>query len=312
SQYAGIVNLLFDENLDRETIVKENMKLTSSDGNIPIKSIGTNSKTSSELLIAFDANYGGKELEIKITNIADSSSNIIQDTASSFKFVVDSTYNTTEFVISSTNLNDSTQKNVTPLFHILPEKPTFRVKFSKIPDTKSLENSAYLENEGEKIELFLSSENLLDYYFKSESPIKENTDYILVFDTKEILDIWGLGLVKDTVYRTKFKTNFAPKYSKIGGEVTTTSDCKGNIVIRAINTTDNSKYKTTLVDGKWNLDKVTAGSYVFEIFCDENNNGEYDFGKVIPFEYREKYSKSKPYTVNENWEYNEIKLVLDE
>ncbi len=312
SQFSGIANILFDENMDRGTIINENFKLTSATGDVPINGIGTNAKTSSELLIIYDANYGGKELEIKVTNVTDSTGNTIQDTASSFKFVVDSTYNRTDFAISSTNLNDSTQKNVTPFFHILPEKPTFRVKFSKIPDANSLENSAYLELEGEKIKLSLTSENLLDYNFKSEIPIKENTEYILVFNTKGIVDIWGQGLVKDTVYRTKFKTNFAPKYSKIGGEVTTMSDCKGNIVIRAINTADNSKYKTTLTDGKWNLDKVTAGSYVFEIFCDENNNGEYDFGKVIPFEYREKYSKSKPYTVNENWEYNEIKLVLDE
>ncbi|MFA7326708.1 MAG: Ig-like domain-containing protein [Candidatus Kapaibacterium sp.] len=312
SQYSGIVNLLFDENLDRRTIVKENFNLTSDNGDVQIIGIGTNSKTSSELLLAFDASYADKELEIKATNIADSTGNIIQDTASSFKFVVDSTYNRTDFVISSTNLNDSTQKNVSPYFNIIPEKPIFRVKFSKILDVESLINSAYLELEGEKTELTLISDNLLDYNFKSDNPIKENAEYILVFDTKNIVDIWGQGLVKDTVYRTKFKTNFAPKYSKIGGEVTATNECIGNIVIRAINTSDNSKYKTTAVDGKWSFEEVTAGSFIFEVFCDENNNGEYDFGKVSPFEYREKYSKSKPYTVSENWEYNEIKLVLDE
>lgn len=312
SQYAGIVNLLFDENLDRSTIVKENFKLTSDGSDVPIKSIGTNLKTSSELLIAYDASYAGKELEIKVTNIADSSGNIIQDSASSFKFVVDSTYNKTDFVISSTNLNDSSQKNVTPFFNILPEKPLFRIKFSKIPNTKSLENSAYLESEGEKIELTLYSDNSLDFFFKSANPIKENAEFILVFDTKNIVDIWGQGLVKDTVYRTKFKTNFAPKYSKIGGEVTATKGCTGNIVVRAINTTDNSKYKITATDGKWSFEEVTAGSYVFEVFCDENNNSEYDFGKAVPFGYRERYSKSKPYTITENWEYNEIKLVLDE
>ncbi len=312
SQYAGLANLIFDENLDRNTITAENIVLNSINGVVPILGIGTNPKTSSELLICFDVKYASKELEIELTNIADSTGNLIQDTASSIKFVVDSTYNKSEFEISSTNLNDSTQKNVTPNFNILPEKPTFRVKFSKIPDVKSLENSAYLESNGEKTELFLTSENLLDYYFISERPINENTDYILVFDTEGIKDLWGQSLIKDTLYKTKFKTKFAPKYSKIGGEVTTTNECKGNIIIRAINTTDNSKYKTSLVNGKWNLDKVTAGSYVFEVFCDENSNNEYDFGKVTPFEFREKYSKSKPYTVNENWEYNEIKLILDE
>lgn len=312
SQYAGIANLLFDENLDRRTITVDNFKLNIAGEDIPIKGIGTNVKTSSELLITYDASYAGKELEVKVSNITDSTGNLIQDTASSFKFVVDSTYNRTEFAISSTNLNDSTQKNVTPFFNILPEKPLFRVKFSKIPEMESLVNSAYLESEGEKTELSLSSDNLLDYFFKSENPIKENIEYILVFDTKNIIDIWGQGLVKDTIYRTKFKTKFAPKLSKIGGEVTATNECEGNLVIRAINTTDNSKYKTKATDGKWSFENVTAGDYVFEVFCDENNNEEYDFGKVIPFAYREKYSKNKPYTVNENWEYNEIKLVLDE
>ena len=312
SQYTGIANLLFDENLDRRTITEDNFKLNIAGEDIPIKGIGTNVKTSSELLITYDASYAGKELEVKVSNLTDSTGNLIQDTASSIKFVVDSTYNRTEFAISSTNLNDSTQKNVTPFFNILPEKPLFRVKFSKIPEMESLVNSAYLESEGEKTELSLSSDNLLDYFFKSENPIKENIEYILVFDTKNILDLWGQGLVKDTIYRTKFKTKFAPKLSKIGGEVTATNVCEGNLVVRAINTTDNSKYKTKAIDGKWSFENVTAGDYVFEVFCDENNNEEYDFGKVIPFAYREKYSKNKPYTVNENWEYNEIKLVLDE
>ena len=311
SQYAGIANLLFDENLDRATITKENLKLSSGNSEVPILGIGTNAKTSSELLITYDVGYANKGLVIEAKNITDSTGNKVQDTASSAKFVVDSTYNRAKFVISSTNLNDSTQKNVTPFLDIISENPTFVVKFSKIPDIKTLENSAYLESDDEKIQLSLWSSNLLDYYFKSEKPIKENTEYILVFDTKGLKDIWGQKLVKDTVYRTKFKTKFAPKYSKIGGEVASANDCKGNIVIRAINTTDDSKYKTTLSDGKWKLEEVTAGSYVFEVFCDENNNREYDFGKVIPFEFREKYSKSKPYTVNENWEYNEIKLILD-
>ncbi len=312
SQYAGLANLLFDENLDRKTIVKDNFKLTSANDEVPILAIGTNVKTSSELLLIFDSSNAGKELEVRVINVADSTGNIVQDTASSFKFVVDSTYNRAEFNISSTNLNDSTQKNVSPFFNIITEKPVFRVKFSKIPDFNTLENSAYLESDGEKTELSLSSDNLLDFSFKSENPLKENAEYTLVFDTKNIVDIWGQKLVKDTVYRTKFKTNFAPKYSKIGGDVTATKGCNGKIVIRATNTNDNSKYKTTAIDGKWSLEKVTAGSYVFEVFCDDNSNSEYDFGKVIPFEYREKYSKSKPYTVNENWEYNEIKLILDE
>lgn len=124
--------------------------------------------------------------------------------------------------------------------------------------------------------------------------------------------MWGQKLSKDTVYRTKFKTKFAPKYSKIGGEVTVQEICKGDLVIRAINTTDNSRYEAKAIDLKWQLEKVTAGEYVFEIFCDENENGKYDFGKVNPFKYREKYSKSKVYTIKENWEYNEIKLSLDE
>jgi len=312
SQYNGLANLLFDENLDKRTIVKENFKLTSGEKEVQIIGIGTNIKTSSELLLVFDSNYAGKELEIKVSNIADSTGNTVQDTASSFKFVVDSTFNKSEFVISSTNLNDSSQKNVSPLLNVTSEKPIFKVKFSKIPDINSIQNSAYLESDGEKIDLILVSDNFIDFYFKTANPIKENTEYTLVFDTKDIVDAWGQKLVKDTLYKTKFKTNFAPKYSKIGGDVSTINPCNGKLVIRAINTSDNSKYKTVAIEGKWSFEKVTAGSYVFEVFCDSNNNSEYDFGLVNPFEFREKYSKSKPYTVSENWEYNEIKLILDE
>lgn len=312
SQYAGLVNLLFDENLDKNTILKDNFKLTNSSENIPIIAIGQNSKNSSEVLLTYDPNYMGKELDVFVSNIADSTGNKVRDTASTYKFIVDSTFNNTEFSIISANLNDSTQKNVTPFFNIESEEATFKVKFSKIPDFNSLENCAYLETENSKEKLSLYSKNLLDFFFISENPLNENTEYKLVFETKNIKDLWGQKLSQDTVYRTKFKTKFAPKYSKIGGEVTVHEICKGDLVIRAINTTDDSRYEAKAIDLKWQLEKVTAGEYVFEIFCDENENGKYDFGKVNPFEYREKYSKSKVYTIKENWEYNEIKLSLDE
>jgi hypothetical protein len=153
---------------------------------------------------------------------------------------------------------------------------------------------------------------LSDYIFVTDEYLPENKDLIIEFNTSEIKDIWGNTLTKDTLYKTKFKTGFLPRYSKIGGKVNVATPCSGDIVIEAKNITDNSSYKTTISDSTWSFDKVTAGKYVFTVFCDANIDGEYSFGSLDPFENREPYSKSKEYKVDENWEYNDIILILDE
>jgi hypothetical protein len=249
---------------------------------------------------------------LSLNSIADSIGNLSQDTASYTNFLVDTTSNNDEFSILSTNLNDSTQKNISPSFNVFNKFSPFKLKFSKIPYSKSLKNTAYLLSNNDTISVELKSNDLLEYFFVSEKGILENTDYVLVFDTKGVTGLWGNSLVKDTVYRTKFKTKFSPKLSSISGEIVLKSGCEGNIIVTAKNVTDKTEYKITLTDSKWRFDEVTTGSYIFEIFCDENKNGKYDFGKVDPFEYREKYSKSKSYKIDENWEYNDIKLMLDE
>lgn len=312
SRYAGIANILFDENLDINTIKKENFELSYDGNEVPIKSIGINKATSSELMIVFDKNLMGQTLKLTAHNLKDSTGNLIQDTANFTVFKVDSTFNNDEFKIISTNLNDSTKTNVSPNFNILNESSSFRIKFSKIPDVDSLKDSAYLESNGKKSKVNVISDNLLDYYFISTVPIAENTEYQLIFNTKDIIDIWGNKLTKDTTYKTKFKTEFLPKYSKLAGTIELKSDCAGNVVITARNTKDKSNYTVIAENGMWSFDKVTSGVYIFEIYCDSNRDGKYNFGSVNPFTFREKYSKSKEYTVEENWEYKDIKLKLDE
>lgn len=312
SQYAGIANVLFDENLDYNTLVAENFSLTSNGENVPVMAMGINRLTTSEVILIFDKNTAGKDLKLTVKSIADSTGNSIQEASNYTNFTVDSTYNMDEFTISTTNLNDSTQKNISPKFNILSQSSVFKLKFNKIPDVSTLENAAYLESNGNKTNVKLLSNNLLDYFFVSDSILTENAEYTLVFNTSDITDLWGNRLTKDTIYRTKFKTSFEPKSSLIGGTVELVSDCGGDIIVTAKNISDKSEYTTALTDGKWKFDKVTPGSYIFEIYCDANKNGKFDFGSINPFEYREKYSKSTEHKIAENWEYNDIKLILNE
>lgn len=312
SIYAGLVNVTFDENLDIKTIKKENFTLTDRGADIPIIGLGINQTTSSEIMLIYDKALMGQKLKLLATNLTDSTGNTIQENGNSIEFTVDSTYNNDDFTIAKTNLNDSTKKDLSPNFNIVNERKSFNVQFNKIPEISSLETLAYLKSGKDSIPLRLISDDLLNYYFVSDSAIKENTDYTLVFDTENIKDMWDNSISKDTVYRTKFKTGFAPKYSKLGGTIEVATACDGDIIIVANNTKDKTKYTTTAVNGVWNFDQVTAGTYVFEVFCDENKDGKYNFGNVSPFAFREKYSKSRDYKVQENWEYKDIKLKLNE
>ena len=312
SSYAGTANILFDESLDYNTLKKENFLLFDGEQELEIMNIGFQEQNTAEVLIVYDKNLIGKTLTLKVENLTDSTGNVIADTASSIEFVVDSLFNENEFAIENTNLTDSTKNNVSPLLDSTTDKKFYFIKFNKIPDESSLHGITRVINGDSIISLELYSTNLSEYYFKSDSKLPENKELKIEFNTSEIRDIWGMNLTKDTLYSTTFKTGFLPRYSKLAGKIENQGSCNSNLIVEAQNITDQTKYKTIVSDSTWSFDKVTAGKYIFTIYCDTNNDNEYSFGSLKPFAFREPYSKSKEYKVEENWEYNDIILNLDE
>ena len=312
SSYAGTANILFDESLDYNTLKKENFLLFDGEQELEIMNIGFQEQNTAEVLIVYDKNLIGKILTLKVENLTDSTGNVIADTASSIEFVVDSLFNENEFAIENTNLTDSTKNNVSPLLDSTTDKKFYFIKFNKIPDESSLQGITRVINGDSIISLELYSTNLSEYYFKSDSKLPENKELKIEFNTSEIKDIWGMNLTKDTLYSTNFKTGFLPRYSKLAGKIENQGSCNSNIIVEAKNITDQSSYKTQVSDSTWSFDKVTAGKYIFTVYCDINNDNEYSFGSLDPFAFREPYSKSKEYKVEENWEYNDIILNLDE
>ncbi|MFN3195114.1 MAG: Ig-like domain-containing protein [Chlorobiota bacterium] len=312
SSYAGTANILFDESLDYNTLNRENFLLFDGENKLEVLNIGFQEQNTSEVLIVYDNNLIGKTLTLKVKNLADSTGNVIADTTSSIEFVVDSLFNDNEFIIEKTNLTDSTKSNVSPLLDITTEKKFFYLKFNKIPDESSLQGKAKIIDGDSSFALELYSTNLSEYYFKSERKLPENKELKIELNTSEIKDIWGMNLAKDTLYSTKFKTGFLPRYSKLAGKIENKGSCNSSLVVEAQNITDNTNYKTIVSDSTWSFDEVTAGKYIFTVYCDVNKDNEYSFGNLVPFEFREPYSKSKEYKVEENWEYNEIILILNE
>lgn len=312
SSYAGTANILFDESLDYNTLNRENFLLFDGENKLEVLNIGFQEQNTSEVLIVYDNNLIGKTLTLKVKNLADSTGNVIADTTSSIEFVVDSLFNDNEFIIEKTNLTDSTKSNISPLLDITTEKKFFYLKFNKIPDESSLQGKAKIIDGDSSFALELYSTNLSEYYFKSERKLPENKELKIELNTSEIKDIWGMNLAKDTLYSTKYKTGFLPRYSKLAGKIENKGSCNSSLVVEAQNITDNTNYKTIVSDSTWSFDEVTAGKYIFTVYCDVNKDNEYSFGNLDPFEFREPYSKSKEYKVEENWEYNEIILILNE
>jgi uncharacterized protein (DUF2141 family) len=312
SNYAGTANLLFDESLDYNSILKENFSLAYNSSKVEVKNIGAQEQNTSEVLIVYDNNYIGKSLTLEIKSVTDSTGNFISDTASSIEFAVDSLFNEKEFIIDKTNLTDSTKNNVIPNLDSVTNSKFYFLKFNKIPDESSFKGAAKIINGDSTIALNLHSKNLSEYLFKSDKNLPDNKELVIEFNTADIKDIWGNKLSKDTTYKTKFKTGFIPRYSKLAGKVEIRSNCDSQLVVKAKNITDNSSYKSIVSDSTWSFEKVTAGKYIFTVFCDENKDEKYSFGSLDPFTFREPYSKSKEYKVEENWEYNDIILILDE
>ncbi len=63
-------------------------------------------------------------------------------------------------------------------------------------------------------------------------------------------------------------------------------------------------------DNSWQIDKIKPGNYKVEMFCDENQNGEYDYGAIIPFQFSEKFIRNvNEIEVKPRWEIENIMLL---
>lgn len=121
----------------------------------------------------------------------------------------------------------------------------------------------------------------IDIKFDNLSP---NVDYEVYVDHNKLVDAAGNKM--DSVFTHKFSTINNLDFSGLSGSVNSAD--KLNVVVM-ISNVDNSKISYKSAGKVFDFNRVYPGKYLLMAFVDKNQNEEYDYGSVLPFEAAERF-----------------------
>lgn len=134
--------------------------------------------------------------------------------------------------------------------------------------------------------------------------------YKLKINPSKILSIEGDQL-GDSVVIINFRTIDWKQFPPVSGKLLDSVGCGKNII--ALKSSQNPVNFQTSVkfSGNWLINEVTPGKYYIEIYCDENNNNQYDYGKAFPYKHAEKFLVTKQEVeVKPRWEVQNVLLFF--
>jgi hypothetical protein len=116
------------------------------------------------------------------------------------------------------------------------------------------------------------------------------------------------SLGTDSTKVDKIKIEDTSDYPRISGKLLNETECKNIIIL--FKSSSNKIYSVKVEDDSWQIQKIKPGNYKVEMFCDENQNGEYDYGSIIPFKFSEKFIRNvNEIEVKPRWEIENIMLL---
>jgi hypothetical protein len=117
--------------------------------------------------------------------------------------------------------------------------------------------------------------------------------------------------MKDSVFVLDFMTLDNRSFGGASGVLRDSALGCANLVLVAVDGSG-QRYKANMDStGKWQIGNLPEGAYHFEVFCDKNKNGRYDYGRPYPFVHGEKFRKiDREISIKARWDVEEILLIL--
>lgn len=152
--------------------------------------------------------------------------------------------------------------------------------------------------------------NYLTFKLIDSLPKKiDKLDSVVIDTNKKELSIKD-SLKTDSTNVDKSKLEDTSDYPRISGKLLNKTDCKDIIIL--FKSSDEKIYLVKVEDNSWQIDKIKPAKYKVEMFCDENQDGEYNYGSVIPFKYSEKFIRNvNEIEVKPRWEIENIMLLYE-
>ena len=159
-----------------------------------------------------------------------------------------------------------------------------------------------------KINSILISPNILQVHLNNS--INADTWYRFRLYFKE-LSTPGNRTLQDTIVNLSFKTSDWRANPSISGHITGAIKCSNIYIILKNSKSEEIKIVKTDTLGNWQIDYVPPDTYTFEVFCDENANGRYDYGLAFPFRHSELFELyEQKIEVKPRWNIEKINLTF--
>lgn len=168
---------------------------------------------------------------------------------------------------------------------------------------------SFMDADSQRVAFDLLQKNLLTYTIKPRQPLNYFTEYKLMAVTDSIFDLYDNNC-RDSIINTAFTTIDEDLFGAVSGKIDTWLSLQ-KIVVGCEHADDANVTATAKPDagGNYTFPRLLPGDYKMFIFYDENENGSYDWGSLVPYRPAEKFKRfSMPVTVRSRWETERVGL----
>lgn len=167
------------------------------------------------------------------------------------------------------------------------ENPLVKIQFNDGIDLSEVDKRIKLEDpKKNKLDFNIIKIDDALFSLKINSRLKQSSEYYLFFNANVLKDFSDKMI--DSTYKFTFTTNSELDFSGASGNIV--GENSDNLIINLKSVNNKKDYSQKLNENKkFNFEKVIPGKYLLWAYQDKNKNGQYDFGKIKPFEYSEKF-----------------------
>lgn len=152
------------------------------------------------------------------------------------------------------------------------------------------------------------SPNILQVNLKNQ--ISADTWYRFFLHLKQFSTIGNRNL-QDTILKLSFKTYDWRPNPSISGHITGGVKCPNIYIILKNSKEEEVKIVKSDTLGNWQIDYVVPDTYTLEVFCDDNANGQYDYGRSFPYQHSELFEiYEQKIEIKPRWNIEKINLTF--
>jgi hypothetical protein len=285
----------FSKDIDSTRIFKQSFKITDSANTteIQVLSVFLNEISSKSVNIITEKEIEkGKKYKLTVLTdtsivVKDNVGNPVRDTARSCYFYSSGDKDTTILKLIKAPFKDSSQ-NIDPFSF-------FEFRFNSMIKGNSSENRVELKNLQSGINVEFTKDERFDnkIIIRPQKKLESLTWYDLSFKFDSLIAYTG-KIVKDSTLHLRFKTSDIRSYTSVSGILKNFDSCPGKTILTLVSSDKKNRIRAAVADSnKWEATEIPPANYFFEVFCDKNGNGKYDYGNPFPFHFAEPFAVDK-------------------